>query len=284
MRWAVCCSPIYLSGATTRGGKLLFGATWSIDAGDGIDDKCVFVTDRGDVLMFTGSDPGDVATGARKGAITSAPPLGMNAHVLIGGDLMIMTVDGIVPLSQAIAKDAGSLDQALITRNIKPMWREDVAGQARRAVDDQDVERVRRAVRRGPGPGGRVGRACGTVLSPTTRPAPGRVSPGTRPALSACDENLFFGTRDGIIMQAERTGYDDGVPYVATLVGGWELFQSGAAQTVWHQARAVFHSRANEPFAAAADLDGRLRDNDPAAARRRCRSRPARSVGRGAMG
>ena len=30
---------IPLSGAATKGGKLLFCATWSIDAGDGIDDK-----------------------------------------------------------------------------------------------------------------------------------------------------------------------------------------------------------------------------------------------------
>ena len=51
---------IPLSGAATKGGKLLFGATWSIDAGDGIDDKCVFVTDQGELLIFTGSDPSTV--------------------------------------------------------------------------------------------------------------------------------------------------------------------------------------------------------------------------------
>ena len=48
---------IPLSGAATKGGKLLWGATWSIDAGDGIDDKCVFCTDQGELLIFTGSDP-----------------------------------------------------------------------------------------------------------------------------------------------------------------------------------------------------------------------------------
>ena len=70
--WAACCKPIYLSGASTKGGKLLFGATWSIDAGDGTDDKCVFVTDNGEVLVFTGSDPGTPPTGARRAATTSA--------------------------------------------------------------------------------------------------------------------------------------------------------------------------------------------------------------------
>jgi hypothetical protein len=60
--------------------------------------------------------------------------------------------------------------------------------------------------------------------------------------------NMFFGTQGGIVMQADRSGYDDGLPYVATLVGGWETFNSGAAQTVWHQARAIFYARQGEPF------------------------------------
>jgi hypothetical protein len=60
--------------------------------------------------------------------------------------------------------------------------------------------------------------------------------------------DMFFGTQDGIIMQADRTGYDDGRPYVATLVGGWEILQSGSANAVWHQARAIFKSPPVEPF------------------------------------
>ena len=33
--------------------------------------------------------------------------------------------------------------------------------------------------------------------------------------------DLFFGTQDGIVMQCERTGYDDGKPYVCTMIGAW---------------------------------------------------------------
>ena len=39
---------IPLSGAASKGGKLLFCAVWSLDAGDGIDDKLVFCTDLGE--------------------------------------------------------------------------------------------------------------------------------------------------------------------------------------------------------------------------------------------
>jgi hypothetical protein len=61
-------------------------------------------------------------------------------------------------------------------------------------------------------------------------------------------DDMFFGTQDGFIMQADRTGYDDGVPYVCTLVGGWELFGTSAYEVVWHQARLSFSAAGNEPF------------------------------------
>jgi hypothetical protein len=54
---------IPLSGAATKGGKLLFCCTWSIDAGDGVDDKLIFMTDLGEIIVFTGGGheraPGD---------------------------------------------------------------------------------------------------------------------------------------------------------------------------------------------------------------------------------
>jgi hypothetical protein len=58
----------------------------------------------------------------------------------------------------------------------------------------------------------------------------------------------FFGTQDGYIMQANRTGYDDGIPYTATIVGGWEMFHSPTQSAVWHQARASFQAAPREPF------------------------------------
>jgi len=237
--------PIYLAGAATKGGKLLFGASWSIDAGDGIDDKCVFVTDLGELLIFTGSNPSDAANWRQEGRYQIGPPLGMNAHMLLGGDLLIATVDGIVPVSQAIQKDSGALTLALLTRNIKPLWRGE--------VDDK---------REWPWTMKRWDEYGGIFVA-----TPGGTTPSTKHCLVANNEtgawfvytwdvtclirmrgDMFFGTQTGIVMQADRTGYDDGLPYTATLVGGWETFQSGAARVTWHQARAVFASRFAEPF------------------------------------
>jgi hypothetical protein len=49
-------------------------------------------------------------------------------------------------------------------------------------------------------------------------------------------------------MEADQTGYDDGVPYVATLVGGWEMFQAPPETITWRQARAAFSASAGQPF------------------------------------
>ncbi len=239
--------PIYMAGASTKGGKLLFGATWSIDAGDGTDDKNVFVTDQGEILVFTGSNPGDSANWRQEGRYQIGPPMGMNAHMLLGGDLMIMTTEGIVPVSAAIAKDSGALDLAMITKNIKPLWREDTTNAAKRAFPWTM----------------KMWDEFGGIFVTT----PMGTTPSTRRMLAVNNASgswgiftidatcflrmgpdMFFGTPGGIIMQAERTGYDDGKPYVATLVGGWETFNSGAAQVVWHQARAVFSAGTNEVF------------------------------------
>jgi hypothetical protein len=59
---------------------------------------------------------------------------------------------------------------------------------------------------------------------------------------------MFFGTTDGRILQAMRTGYDCGQPYTATLVGGWEMFQSPPQEVVWHEARAAFTTVPGQPF------------------------------------
>jgi hypothetical protein len=59
---------------------------------------------------------------------------------------------------------------------------------------------------------------------------------------------MFFGTQGGIVMQADRTGTDDGALYVATLVCGWEVFQSPGQTITFRQARASFAAAAGQPF------------------------------------
>jgi hypothetical protein len=237
---------IPLSGAATKGGSLLFCATWSIDAGDGIDDKLVFCTDLGELLIFTGSDPSSAANWRQEGRYEVSPPMGMNAHIGIGGDMLIATVDGIVPLSGAITKDRSELELAAITRNIKPMWRMEVLEKREWAWTMCKWDEYGGLFVTWPGgiPGKRW---CGAANLATG--AWCRFVGYDATCFIRMRGDMFFGTQDGIIMQADRTGYDDGLPYTAILVGGWEVFQSPGQTITWRQARASFSARANEPFA-----------------------------------
>ena len=236
---------IPLSGAATKGGKLLFCASWSIDAGDGIDDKLVFATDQGELLIFTGGDPGVAANWRQEGRYDVSPPLGMNAHIALGGDLLIATVDGIVPTSGSITKSREELELAAITRTIKPMWREEV-------LDKREFHWTMCKWDEYGGlfttfPGGPSGKYRCLATNLATG-AHARYTGWDAMCFMRMRGDMFFGTQNGKIMQADRGGYDDGRVYVATMVGGWEMFNTPSQTVTWRQARASFSARAAEPF------------------------------------
>ena len=66
---------IPLSGAMKRGGSLLFGASWSVDSGSGLDDKCIFVSDQGEVAIFSGTDPTSSTNWKQEGCYDISRPL-----------------------------------------------------------------------------------------------------------------------------------------------------------------------------------------------------------------
>jgi hypothetical protein len=263
---------IPLSGAAKRGGSLLFGASWSTgNSGDGIDDKCCFFTDQGEVLVFTGTDPTAVANWSQEGRYDISKPLGKNGHQQLGGDVLVITVDGIVPLSAAIQKDVSALSLAAITYNIEPMWMrelrtKDVYPWTIAKWDEGDALFVTF-------PGGSTHATQTVGVSNLHTGAWSRYVGWDAMCFMRLRGNLFFGTQDGKIQQIESTGLDDahfdvglaknvGDAYVCKLVGGWEMFQSPPNQVTWFQARAVFFSSGKETFepqlAATTDYEFRI--------------------------
>lgn len=231
---------IPLSGAASRGGKLLFGATWSLESGSGLDDKCVFATDLGELIVFSGTDPSDASNWSQQGVYQVAPPLGINAHMKLGGDLLIMTVDGIVPISASINKDTAQLELAALTVTIKRTWRDEVAAKnnvpwTMKKWDEYGGIFVTT-------PGGLPGNRYCYIANNATG-AWARLPGYDAMCFVIMREDMFFGTQDGLIMQADEGGTDDGAPYLATLVGNWNVFQQQVSQTVWRQARATFRAR-----------------------------------------
>ena len=84
------------------GGYLVATANWSIDAGDGADDMFVAITSEGEVAIYQGTDPSDVSTFALVGVYTMSKPVGRRCFTQVGGDLSIITEQGMWPLSKAL--------------------------------------------------------------------------------------------------------------------------------------------------------------------------------------
>lgn len=103
----------------SKGGKLIGIGSWTQDGGAGPDDLAVFITDQGEVAVYQGTDPSDATNWALIGVYSIGLPLGRRALVKYGGDLVVLTTDGAVPLSQALSKDRGEDDEIAITAKIQ---------------------------------------------------------------------------------------------------------------------------------------------------------------------
>ncbi|SEO77574.1 hypothetical protein SAMN05216316_1061 [Nitrosovibrio sp. Nv6] len=89
----------------TNGGYLMAMATWSLDAGEGLDDHAVFVSSKGQVAVYQGTDPASASTFALVGVFNIGSPVGRRCFMKFGGDLLIVTRDGVMPMSKALLSD-----------------------------------------------------------------------------------------------------------------------------------------------------------------------------------
>ena len=99
---AGAASELDLSAFCTKGGYLVAMATWTVDAGYGVDDYAAFMTSRGQVLIYRGTDPSSSSTWAIVGVWDIGSPIGRRCFLKYAGDLLLITRDGVVPMSKAL--------------------------------------------------------------------------------------------------------------------------------------------------------------------------------------
>lgn len=226
-----------LAGVFKLGGSLLFGATWSMDAGDGLDDKCVFVSTEGEVAIYEGTNPGSASEWRLAGIYQITRPLGKNAYMRAGGDLLIATASGLVPMSAAIQKDVAALSMSAVSAPIAPYWLESV----RKYNNPWEIEKwpeknillvsATSAVDDG------YTLSCNLQTGAWSR----WTNIGAR-----CFEHfggfVYAGGNDGYIRKLETGGSDMGVPYTCVYVGNHEGLAAPGMQKTVGQARALFRA------------------------------------------
>lgn len=201
-----------LGGVMKRGGSLMTGFSWSLESGDGLSDMCVFVSTEGEVAVYAGSDPSDANNFALKGVYQIGKPLGKNAWIRAGADILIATSDGLTPISQVFQRDRQALSLVSVSRPIEDDWKRAAnatgGGWTLKQWPEQNLVFV-------VFPENTVVIDTTFVLNVLT----GRWSTITN-WQALCYETLqgglFFGSIDGYVWQGDTGGTDGGLTFSAT--------------------------------------------------------------------
>ena len=91
-----------LSSLFGQGGYLVAMATISADSGTGMDDFAVFLSSEGEIAVYRGIDPSAAATWYLVGVFSVGSPVGRRCYTQYGADALIISKDGLLPLSKAL--------------------------------------------------------------------------------------------------------------------------------------------------------------------------------------
>ena len=192
------------------GGSLMTGAVWSSDSGAGLDDRIVFVTDRGEVAVYSGSDPGNAANWQSVGVYDMGTPLARNAHLNVGGELVLATQAGMIPLSDAVARDKTRLRLASLSAAIDDDWRSEAALASGKRWNFIKWPRANMALIAPP----RRGLATPFLWAVNMHTqAFTRFTGWHIEAFGLLDDHLYYADHQGHIYQCDIGGRDDGTPF-----------------------------------------------------------------------
>jgi hypothetical protein len=85
-----------------RGGYIVQIITWTRDSGDGVDDYCAIIFSTGEILVYQGDLPENSLRWSMVGRFFMGAPLGVRAHARFASTEILLTMDGILGLDEAI--------------------------------------------------------------------------------------------------------------------------------------------------------------------------------------
>lgn len=87
------------------GGSLMQMANWTVDNAAGINDFAAFITTEGEVAIYQGYDPSSASTWSLVGIFRTGRPIGRRCWVKMASDVILITTDGLSPLSKLLLTD-----------------------------------------------------------------------------------------------------------------------------------------------------------------------------------
>ena len=108
-----------------QGGSLRTLYNWSLDGGLGLDDLLVAVSSSGDVVVYQGTDPDDATKFAIQGSWEiGSVPAGNRFGTEFGGEVYILSIYGLLPISQLLNGSSTNDPNTYLTAKISPFIRQ----------------------------------------------------------------------------------------------------------------------------------------------------------------
>lgn len=220
-----------LGGLFTQGGFLVAMATWTRDGGAGPDDLAVFVSSRGQAAVYAGTDPASANTWELIGIYDVGPPIGYRCFTKVGAELMLVNLDGVLPLSKGLVLERSAQAQVTITLNINSAMND----AARSYKDNFGWEMVpyakgTMAILNVPIQEGELQHQ---YVMNTITGAWCRFTGQNANTWAVYKDDLHFGGNDGFVYHADITGIDFLTPIDAVGQGAYNYYDAPGVLKQW---------------------------------------------------
>lgn len=220
-----------LGGFFTKGGYLVAMATWTRDGGAGSDDLAVFISSRGQCVVYAGTDPSSATTWEMIGVYDLGAPLGYRCFTKVAGDLALVNIDGVLPLSQALSTDRGAAASIAITANINNAMNEAARSYAANfGWELTPYPRGTMAILNVPVQEGQVQHQ---YVMNTLTGAWCKFTGMNANCWAVFRDNLYFGGNEGYVLQADTSGVDITEPIDAIGQGAYNYYRSRGKLKQW---------------------------------------------------
>lgn len=109
-----------LGGVFNKGGSLIAGASFSFDSGASVDDYFVVITSNGEAVIYSGTNPASDLVSI--GVFDIGIPVGNRPLVKVGGDVIVITTAGAVPMSAMVKNDKAQAERVAVTSKIQELF------------------------------------------------------------------------------------------------------------------------------------------------------------------
>jgi hypothetical protein len=236
-----------------KGGYITKIDTWSLDAGQGLDDYFVVFTSEGEVAVYSGTDPASASTWSLTGVFLIGSPTGSGHTVKYGGDLLIINKDGIAQMSKSLMSSRVNTWLQL-TDKIQPQIAQDTTSYAANTGWDISLYFPQNML------------IVNVPISSTQsyqyvmNTISGGWSRWTNiPAKCWYNSNdiLYFGA-NGYVGRAWNGQNDNGADVIADILPAYQNFGSNSRLKRWSLGRILFGADGNASYGARMEMDFNL--------------------------